>query len=283
MTAAALERTDLGNVAGAFMLCGAVAGSRNWDFALDLRLIYDAVCADIPQAAIPGGAKGLPANSLITPGQVQAAVNACTGILKSRAKRTKKQKKNLKKILELSGFPQSFLLTDMWYVTFGMSDLVHDRRKLRGKIGTGNVDVVYGDPSIDESIDRERPRKKFARKLRKNFTPKGRIGDTKIISIHTDKDGLVIVENESEYAAVVPPEQLTVGIVVEETPSHCLFSPGELIAAWESLREWVDGSPQPTVEDLQTSCGIWELLFGGPCRFDPSFEVPDMDLRVRPR
>ena len=90
----------------------------------------------------------------------------------------------------------------------------------------------------------------------------------------------MIVENQSEYAAVVPPEQLTTAIVVEDTPSHCQFSAGELTAAWESLREWVDGSPQPTVEDLQTSCGIQDL---GACRFDPSFEVPDMDLRVRPR
>lgn len=283
VTAAALERVDLGNVAGALTMCGAVAGSRNWDAALDIRLIYDAVCANIPDATIPGGAKGLPKNSAITEEEVEAAVDACTGIKKKRAKRSKKQKKNLKKILDLTGIPQSFLLTDMWYVTFGMRDLVHDRRKLRSKLGTGNANVVYGDPSIDSSISRETPRKKTARKLRKNFTPKGKIGDTKIVSIHTDKDGLVIVENESEYAAVVPPEQLTIGIVVEETPSHCSFSPAEVVAAWESLRAWVDGTPQPTVADLQNSCGVWALLFGGPCRFDPTFEIPDMDSRIRPR
>ena len=283
VTTAALERANLGNVAGAFTLCGAVAGSRNWDGALDLRLIYDAVCADIPKAAIPGGAQGLPANSALSEEEVEAAVNACTGILKSPGKRTKKQKKHLKKILALTGLPRSFLLTDMWYVTFGMSDLVHDRRKLRGKIGTGNTGVLYGDPSIDESVERKSPRKKIARKLRKNFTPSGDIGDTKIVSIHTDKDGLVIVENESEYAAVVPSDQLTVGIVVEETPSHCFFSPAEVTAAWESLLNWVGGNPQPSAEDLQNSCGVWELLFGGPCRFDPAFEIPDMDTRIRPR
>ena len=44
------------------------------------------------------------------------------------------------------------------------------------------------------------------RRLLENFTPTGRVGDVKIVSLHTDKDGLVIVENESEYAATVPPD-----------------------------------------------------------------------------
>jgi pimeloyl-ACP methyl ester carboxylesterase len=282
VTAAALERTDL-DVAGALTLCGAVAGSRNWDGALDLRLIYDAVCEDIPEAAIPGGAEGLPKNSRLTEEEVETAVNACTGILEKRSKRTKRQKSNLKTIVAVSGLPETFLLTDMWYVTFGLSDLVHDRRKLRGKIGIGNAGVFYGDPAIDDSISRASPRKKPARKLKRNFTPKGKVWATKIVSIHTDKDGLVIVENESEWAAVVPPAQLTTGIVIEKKPSHCGFSPAELVSAWESLRAWVDGGSQPTVTDLQTSCGVWANLFGGPCRYDPAFEIPDMDSRVRPR
>ena len=66
VTAQAIEEAHLGNVVGAYTLCGAVAGSRNWDGALDLRLIYDVVAASTPGAQIPGGAEGLPEGSTLT-------------------------------------------------------------------------------------------------------------------------------------------------------------------------------------------------------------------------
>ena len=63
VTIEVLEQGNVGYVAGALTMCGALAGSRNWDGALDIRLVYDAVCAGVPGAAIPGGAEGLPKNS----------------------------------------------------------------------------------------------------------------------------------------------------------------------------------------------------------------------------
>ena len=58
----------------------------------------------------------------------------------------------------------------------------------------------------------------------------------------------MIVENQSEYASVVPAGNLTVAIVVEEIPSHCEFTPAEALAGWESLRVWIAGGPQPSAE-----------------------------------
>ena len=60
VTAFALEKADLGNVEGALMYCGAVAGSRNWDAGIDLRLGYDAICANTPRAAIPAAPRACP-------------------------------------------------------------------------------------------------------------------------------------------------------------------------------------------------------------------------------
>jgi pimeloyl-ACP methyl ester carboxylesterase len=283
VTAAALEKAELGNVVGALTLCGAMAGSRNWDGALDFRLLYDVVCAGVPGAAIPGGAKGLPKGSDWTRGDVEVAVNECTGVDLRRSRRSAGQQANLDRLVTLARIPGQFVQSVMWYATFGMSDLVHDRGKLRGKIGTGNRNVDYGDAAVNEAIERVRPKKKKARKLARHFTPKGRVGDVKIISLHTDKDGLVIVENESEYAAVVPARNLTTAVVVEDQPSHCLFSPAEVIAAWEELRRWIDGGPQPTAADIQAECRDLRSLLGGPCRIEPDFEIPSMDARIRPR
>jgi hypothetical protein len=283
VTVAAIEDASIGNVAGAFPFCGAVAGSRNWDAALDLRLVYDAVCSGVPGAAIPGGAEGLPQGATFTQTDLGLAVHACTGILAPPAYRTPDQSSRLKKILDTLLIPENFLLTDMGYATFAMSDLVHDPGKLSGKIGTGNVGVDYDDPAINASIARVSPNPGAATRLRKNYTPTGDVGRTKIVSLHTDKDGLVVVENEAEYAMAVRERNLTTAIVVEAVPSHCGFTQAELVAGWESLRGWVNGAPQPTAAGIQATCEAISTAFAGPCRIDPGFVVLDMDWRIRPR
>jgi hypothetical protein len=285
VTAQAIETARVGNVVGAYPICGAVAGSRVWDGALDLRLIYDVLADGIPGAEIPGGAYGLPKDSALTETDVALAVNQATGILVPPAARTPQQQANLDTLLAVSGIPESFLLTDMGFATFGLANLTWDPGKLGGHTGIGNANVDYGDAAINAAIERTEPRKRDAARLRKNWTPKGRVGDVKIVSIHTDKDGLVIVENESEYASKVPAKNLTVGIVVEEAPSHCGFTEAEVVAGWEVLRGWIAGFPQPSAADLQATCVALDLggLAAGPCRFDPSFVIPDMDGRVRPR
>ena len=283
VTVAAIEEAHIGNVAGAFPFCGAVAGSRNWDAALDLRLVYDAVCAGVPGAAIPGGAEGLPPHASFTQTDLGLAVNACTGILTPPAYRTAGQNERRKKILDTLLIPENFLLTDMGYATFGMSDLVYDPRKLSGKIGTGNVGVDYGDPAINASIARVSPNPGAANRLGKSYTPTGNVGRTKIVSLHTDKDGLVLVENEAEYAMVVPAGNLTTAVVVEAVPTHCGFTQAEIVAGWESLRAWVNGAPQPTAASIQGTCQYLPSTFSGPCRIDPGFVIPGMDGRVRPR
>lgn len=283
VTVAAIEEAHIGNVVGAFPFCGAVAGSRNWDAALDLRLVYDAVCAGVPGAAIPGGAEGLPPYASFTPTDLGLAVNACTGIMAEPTHRTDVQKERMKKILDTLRIPENFLLADMGYATFAMSDLVHDPRKLAGKIGTGNVGVDYDDPAINASIARVSPNPGAAKRLWKSYTPTGKVGRTKIVSLHTDKDGLVVVENEGEYAMKVPERNLTTAIVVENVPTHCGFTQAELVAGWESLRAWVGGAPQPTAASIQTTCLAMSPPFSGPCRIDPEFVVLDMDWRIRPR
>jgi pimeloyl-ACP methyl ester carboxylesterase len=109
VSAAALEKADLGNVVGALTYCGAMAGSRNWEAALDIRLLYDLICAGVKGAQIPGGAEGLPKSSTWTRSDVEQAVNACTGVDVRRSKRTRAQKANLKRLTKLGRIPESFV------------------------------------------------------------------------------------------------------------------------------------------------------------------------------
>jgi hypothetical protein len=206
-----------------------------------MRLIYDAVCSAVPGAAIPGGAHGLPEGSSITPNQVALAVHQCTGILSPPAARTAAQQAPLTRILVLTSVPENFLLTFMGFATFGLSDLVDDQGKLHGKIGTGNISGDYGDVEINGAIARVAPDSGAQNRLENNYTPTGIVGSTRIISLHTDKDGLVVVENESDYASRVPAANFTAAVAVEAMPTHCGFTNAEVVASWESLRGWVAG------------------------------------------
>jgi hypothetical protein len=120
-------------------------------------------------------------------------------------------------------------------------------------------------------------------RLEKSFTPEGQVGDVKIVSLHTDGDGLVIVENEKEYQDVVPGANLTTAIVDAAGNPHCAFTGGELVAGWESLRGWVAGAAQPSAASIQATCSAVAPVFGGPCRIAPGFVLTDMDGRIPPR
>lgn len=286
VTARDIEEGYLGNVVGAFPICGAVGGSRVWDGGFDLRQLYDTICAGVAGGEIPQvpGVPYLPPPTL-TPDALEAAVDTCTGVDQAPEDRTAEQAARLAKLLALTGLPENFIQTDMSFAVYGLADLLFDPRKLAGAIAFDNAHVVYGDPEIDASIGRVTPDQEARKYLVENYTPSGKVDDVKIVSLHTDKDGLVVIENETSYAAVVPPQNFTLGVIVEDVPSHCFFTPAEVLAGWESLRGWIAGFPQPSATDLQDTCLAIAGggLADGPCRIDPDFVLPDVDGRLRPR
>ena len=107
---------------------------------------------------------------------------------------------------------------------------------------------------IDASIERVATQPGAENRHKKNFTPKGNVGDVKILSTHTSGDGLVIVEQEQPYQDSVDASNLTVAVVNESGNTHCGFSGAELTAGWESLRGWVATGTQPSVAAVQGTC-----------------------------
>jgi hypothetical protein len=288
VTGQAIEKAKIGNVVGAYPACGAMAGSRSWDGALDLRLTYDAICSQVPGARIPGGGRGLPASFTEYPfdeSSLVGAVQACFGLFSAPENRSADQASRLQQMLDVTQLPESWIATDMGFATLGLSDLIFDPDKLNGRRGMGNIGVTYKDAEIDATIRRLPARPGAQKKLqRKDMT--GDVRGVKIVSTHTSNDGLVIVEHQQLLADLVPADLLTVGIVNEgELSTHCDFTEAELAGGWEALRAWVAGGPQPTVQDLQDTCLALEAdeSLPGPCRYDPEFVVPNMDGRVPPR
>ena len=284
VTVQAVEQANLGNITGAMPFCGALGGSRNFNGALDARLIYDFLCLAVPGAAIPGAAQGLPAGSTLTPVDTVTAINNCFGHLLPPALRTPGQQTRLNRFLNLTGIPPEFIDTTVgFFVTFALADLVHDPNKLGGMIGFGNKNVDYGAADVNAGIQRVVPRKTKRKQLEMNYTPSGNVGNTKVLSMHTSGDGLVFVEHEAMYAAVAPPDLFRFAVAQEATPTHCGFTTPELVAGWETLRGWIAGDPPPSALTLQVMCGALQGAFPGPCRYNPFFVLPNPDVRFRPR
>jgi hypothetical protein len=272
------------NIVGAYPVCGAMAGSRTWDGALDIRLTYDVICGGV--APILGGATGLPApghpDIPVTDFDVLLATNACMGVpfgggLPGAAAR-------LAQFTAATTLPGSFVAPDMVYATLGMSNLIFEEGKLDGGRGVTNIGVTYNDEDIDAAIERVEADKQARKRFQRNFTPKGDVGDTKILSIHTDGDGLMVVEQQQVYQDTVPASNLTLAIVNEAVNTHCVFNEAELVAGWESLRAWVGGAPQPSAASIQGTCLFLEGMgAAGPCRFDPGYVLNNLDTRIPPR
>jgi hypothetical protein len=286
-------------VPGVYAACTPAAGSRVWDAGFDLRLAFDAVCAgagaeNLPQGAAPYpwafNLSDIPANLSDLEDQTQllqtlVPLNQCTGVNLPASVRNDAMQRRLAQLMQLGHLTsESFFVDNFGYATYGLSDLVRAPDKLAGLSGFSNIGVDYGDAAINAGIARIEGNPFAALYFRDVSDFRGRIGTTKVISVHTSQDQLVIAANESVLAQTLPASQLTVGIVNESTPSHCDFTEAEGIGGWEALRAWIAGAAQPDVGQLQADCNAAvNAGSAGPCRYDAAIQVPAFDSQVRPR
>lgn len=186
----------------------------------------------------------------------------------------------------------------MFYGTFLLPRLINEPGKLGGLNPFHNAGVDYGDERINRRITRSIGLPAARRALARNYVPSGAIGDTRIVSVHTSKDGIVAVENQSVLQSLVAPERLSVAVIAESTPSHCAFRESEAIAAWNLLQDWVEGGSRPDVADLRDECRAvvarseagefpddWdrapdnEFHPGNRCRYAPDFAIGSQLVR----
>ncbi len=281
-------------VNGVYALCPPAAGSRVWDQAFDLRLIYDAVCADVSAGRLPSGGDGLPYaldesdiedwEAWIDGGRAYTAINRCTGIDLPDFLVSNGMERRLNQILGVSGVTREFFIINMAYATFGLSDLLRSEQKLNGRPALDNRFVDYGDAQINQDIRRVQADRLAALDLKLNYSPRGDLRGAKVLSTHTSGDGLVVPGHQQVLRSLLPPEQLTSAYVNEDVPSHCGYSDAELVAGWDELRLWLDGGPQPTVGSLNATClGLNGSGVQGECRYDASVVAEPIEQTLRPR
>jgi len=286
-----------GKVKQVFSLCPAAAGSRLWDKALDIRLDYDVVCAgagDLQHGAqpypwaynlnqIPNDLSDFTDELLLLPTLVP--LNQCTGVNLSSSLRNDAMKRRLAALKTFSAADDDkFLVINVAYATYALSDLVRAPDKLDNRAGNGNIGVDYGDAATNTKIARVAADPMGALRLKWLSDFRGDVGAAKVLSLQTSRDQLVVPANQSVLRTRLPANQIVSALVAEDEPTHCGFNEAEGVAGWEALRAWSAGGAKPTVADLQTRCQAAVAAdIDGPCRFDANIEVPPLDSAIHPR
>jgi len=292
------EDSRFAPVPGVYSACPPAAGSRVWDTAIDLRLAYDVVCSgagDLPKGDapypwaynlgdIPEHLSDFFDEALLL--ETLVPLNQCTGVNLPSSLRNGAMQRRLDALMRLAHISsEKFFVTNAGYATYALSDLVRAPDKLNDLSPFGNIGVDYNDDNINANVLRIQGNPFASLYFRWASDFRGRIAPTtKVVSIHTSEDELVIPANQSVLRQTLPATQLTSALVNESTPSHCGFSLAEGVAGWEALRAWIGTNHQPQVADLETGCNA-AIAAGaaGPCRYDASITPASFDSQVRPR
>jgi len=111
-------------------------GTKSYDFRLDLRVVYQAVCGDHPRADEPAYPlwQGLPPGTALTRDELARRVDECTGIRRKPEERSDAQRQHLAAVLEAVRIPERSLLGHLNWATWHFQDIVFKRLDATDKL-----------------------------------------------------------------------------------------------------------------------------------------------------
>ena len=304
---AAGQVPGLTEVTGVLSMCPPLAGSVVWDHAMDFRLAYDSICSGINGGEMPAGNAATPwllkpgmvdnGGSTVTYAEVVTSAAACVGFEVPPFLQSNGMQSRRARLLAATKTPDAFLAELLFYSTFAVSDLVFDAKKLGGIHLAGTNTPLqpfdtqaldFGEVALNSSIRRLKADPVARFELTRQYTPSGRIGSAKLLTVATSGDGLVVPEHLRFLEGKVPENQWRRALVQESTPSHCGFSNGELVASWNQLYIWSQRRilasppiPPPSITTLNTACAA--VPTGGSCRFASAENLNPLSSKIKAR
>ena len=221
-------------------------GTLSYDFRLDLRVVYQAVCANHPA---PGEAdyplwQGLPAGATLTHGELARRVNACTGIRRPGAERSPPQQRHLKTLLDVVRIPERSSIGHLSWATWHFQEIALNRTG--GRNVFGNIGVRYlgsdDDDTLNAAVTRYAVDPAAVRAFGADTDPQGRI-PVPVLTLHGVDDPVAFVELESAFRATMERAGTADHLVQVFTADteHSYFSDVQYLAAADALRVWAPG------------------------------------------
>jgi pimeloyl-ACP methyl ester carboxylesterase len=262
-------------------------GTRSYDFRLDLRVVYQAVCGNHPrpdEAQYPLW-QGLPPGSSLTRAELRARVNACTGVDDPAGPRSDVQRHRLKTLLDVIHIPARSLVSHLQWATYHFQDIVFKR--LGGRNPFGNEGVRYrgsdDDDALNARVARYRADPAAVAAFAADTDPTGRI-PVPVLTVHGIGDPTAFVELESTWRETMQ-RAGTAGHLVQVFTGdheHSYLSDAEYVSAMHALLGWIERGKKPTPAGIAAQCHALAAAFDPArgCRFLPQYQPQPLAMRV---
>jgi alpha-beta hydrolase superfamily lysophospholipase len=273
----------------AVLLTSGVLGgaSLSYDFRMDLRVVYQAVCGDHPRADEPQYPlwQGLPVGAKLTRAQLADRVDACTGVRKPAAARSSEQAQRLATILAAVKVPERTLIAHLNWGTWHFQDIVTKRTSGANPFTT--VGVTYGgDAALNDKVARYAADSVAVATLSADADPTGRI-QVPVLTMHAIDDPTAFVELESSFRHTMERAGRAKALVqlFTQDSEHSYTSDAQYVSAMRALLAWVEQGTVPTPTAVAASCAKVEPMYDPAkgCRFVPSYAPAPLSSRVPSR
>jgi hypothetical protein len=217
---------------------------------------------------------GLPPDSKMTPDQLTARVDECTGVTRPANARSELQKRNLANILGVVGFSEGVLMRNMQYGTFIFRDIAGITQ---GHSAFSNVHSRYrgsdNDEALNAGVARFESDPAGIAALKIDAEPTGAI-PIPVMAIHSINDPQVSVDAEASYRVLARTAGNSDRVVQAYTDEneHTGQSAPEIAAALDSLMQWIERGTKPSPQSVAAACADLRASLGGPCRYHPEYE-----------
>lgn len=264
-------------------------GTRSYDFRLDLRVLYQALCHNHPQADEPAYPlwQGLPAGSTLTRAQLSERVESCLGLKLKPEQRSAGQRDKVQAIVKAIRIPEGSIQAHLAWATWTFQEIVQVRTA--GASPFGNVGARYTTGLADEAALNTRVLRYAAdpaavARFRADTDPTGRI-DLPVLGVHGIDDATAFVELEAEFAATMARAGRADRLVQTFTRDHehSYLSDATYVTLMQALLRWVDRGEKPTPAGIAAACPANEAAFGTGCRFDAGYRPAPLETRITPR
>ncbi|MBZ9639142.1 hypothetical protein [Streptomyces sp. PSKA30] len=274
---------------GALLTNGVLGGgSRGYDHRVDLRVVYQYYCRNLPRPSEPQYPlwQGLRPTSTLTTDGLRARLEECTGYHSEPRERTTLQQRNLDDILAVTRIPTRTLESHLRFSVFTFRDIVHNR--LDGRNPFGNRGVRYSgshdDAALNADVERFSADPAAVRDLSYDSDLTGRV-PIPVLTLHAIDDPTVFVEHEAAYRATLQGAHRDGRLVQTFTreSEHSGLSDAEYASSLSALDGWVRSGRKPTPRSIAESCAAFDRTYGSGCFHDPDFVPSPYAARVRPR
>lgn len=263
-------------------------GTRSYDFRLDLRVVYQYLCANHPKPDEPQYPlwMGLPKDAPLTRAELAARTRECLGLGLPAAQRTPEQQQRLKTITDVIRIPERSVQGHLNWATWHFQEIVQNRTG--GKNPFGNIGVRYSgsadDNALNAGVMRYRADPDAVAVFAADTDPSGRI-PVPVITAKGKDDPIAFVELDSAFRQTMEKAGTAERLVQTFTADaeHSYLSDPVYVTLLAAMMDWLDTGRKPQPAQVASRCRFFEAEFGKGCNFLPEYQPQPLESRVPAR